>query len=243
MRLKDKVAVITGASRGIGAAVALRFAREGARLALVGGHDETALRAVEQETAALGADTLADLVDVAEHRQVLGFTRTVAERWGRIDVLVNNAGTLRPSRFEEITETQWEETMAVHLKGTFHCSQAVLPYMKRQKAGKIINVAGPAALRPSFGVADYAAAKGGIIALTINLANELRPHDIQVNCISPVADTRMTEAIAAFRQREGIESQGSRGSVQPEAVTPAFVFFACSDSDYITGQVLAFDRK
>ncbi|MDX1402605.1 MAG: SDR family oxidoreductase [Kiloniellales bacterium] len=242
MRLKDKVAIITGASRGIGAAVALGFAREGAALALLGHHDQAALRAVEAHAAALGAATLADLVDVREAREVLRFVKTVEGKWGRIDILVNNAGIIRPSLFEEITETQWDETMAVHLKGTFHCTQAALPFMKRQKAGKIINVAAPSALRPSFGVSDYAAAKGGIIALTLNLSNELKPYNIQINCVSPVADTRMTEAIGDFRRRQGIENQGPSRPVRPEAVTPAFVFFACSDSDYITGQILAISR-
>ena len=146
------------------------------------------------------------------------------------------------ARFEDITEEQWDETMRVHLKGTFNGTQAVLPIMKRQRSGKIINLIGPAALRPSNGVSDYASAKGGIITLTSNVANEMKPHNIQINCISPVADTRMTDAIAEFREREGIP--GARPSpVPPEAVAPAFVFFASSDSDYITGEVLGFNRR
>ena len=116
--------------------------------------------------------------------------------------------------------------------------------MKAQGRGKIINVAAPAALRGSFGVADYAAAKGGIIAFTRNAASELKAYNIQVNCISPVAETRMTEALVAFRRQHLSEPAATFAQTkraQPEAVAPAFVFFACADSDYITGQVLAVD--
>jgi NAD(P)-dependent dehydrogenase (short-subunit alcohol dehydrogenase family) len=109
--------------------------------------------------------------------------------------LVNNAGIIHPTRLEEIGETQWQETLAVHLTGTFHGIQSVVPVMRAQGGGKIINVAAPSALRGSFGVADYAAAKGGIIALTRNAASELKPYNIQVNCISPVAETRMTDVL------------------------------------------------
>jgi len=116
--------------------------------------------------------------------------------------------------------------------------------MKTQGGGKIINVAAPSALRGSFGVADYAAAKGGIIALTRNAASELKAYNIQVNCISPVAETRMTEALFAFRRQhlnEPVATFGNAKFVEPEAVAPAFVFFACADADYISGQVLAVD--
>jgi 3-oxoacyl-[acyl-carrier protein] reductase len=168
----------------------------------------------------------------------------VLERWGRIDVLVNNAGIIHPTRLEEIGETQWQETLAVHLTGTFHGIQSVVPVMRAQGGGKIINVAAPSALRGSFGVADYAAAKGGIIALTRNAASELKPYNIQVNCISPVAETRMTDVLFAFRRQhlgEPAATFGNAKLVTPEAVAPAFVFFACADADYISGQILAVD--
>ncbi len=241
-RLEGRVAIITGASRGIGRAVALAFAREGAILAVAGVRDQAALDSVQDELSALGAESIARLVDVGRRTEVDTLVREVEERWGRIDILVNNAGVLTLKRFEDITEEQWDETMRVHLKGTFNGMQAVLPVMKRQRSGKIINLTGPAALRPSNGVSDYAAAKGGIITLTFNVANEMKPHNIQVNCISPIADTRMTDAIAEFRGIEGIPDV--RPNPAPaETVAPAFVFFASSDSDYITGEVLGFHRK
>ncbi|MEW6298480.1 MAG: SDR family NAD(P)-dependent oxidoreductase [Thermodesulfobacteriota bacterium] len=244
MRLPEKVALITGGSRGIGRAVALAFAREGARVALVGVSDEQALAHVAREVTASGGEALALRADVRQRTEVDTVVRRVLNHWGRIDVLVNNAGILHPSRLEEMSEAQWHDTLAVHLTGTFHCTQAVVPGMKAQGSGKIINVAAPSALRGSFGVAGYAAAKGGIIAFTRNAASELKPYNIQVNCISPVAETRMTEALFAFRRQhlsEPLATFGHARRAEPDAVAPAFVFFACADSDYITGQVLAVD--
>lgn len=240
-RLQGKIALVTGASRGIGRAVAIAYAREGATLALVGIRDERALHSVRDEILALGADAWATLCDVGDRQQTERLAHEVEERWGRIDVLVNNAGVLKLARLEDMEEEQWDETIRVHLKGTFNGCKSVLPVMQRQNSGKIINLTGPSALRPSIGVSDYAAAKGGIIAFTNNIANELKPFNIQVNCISPIADTRMTEAIAAFRKEHG--NYQPQVVMPSEVVAPAFVFFACSDSDFITGQVLAFNRK
>ena len=244
MRLLEKVAIVTGGSRGIGRAVALAFAREGARVAIVGVSDQEALAQVAQEITVLGREAFALNADVANRAEVDRSVQQVLDRWGRIDILVNNAGIIHPTRIEEISEAQWQATLAVHLSGSFHCTQAVVRAMKAQGGGKIINVAAPAALRGSFGVADYAAAKGGIIAFTRNAASELKAYNIQVNCISPVAETRMTEALFAFRRQHLSEPAATFAQTkraQPEAVAPAFVFFACVDSDYITGQVLAVD--
>ena len=244
MRLRDKVALITGGSRGIGRAVALAFTREGAKVAVVGVSDHHALTQVADEIAALGEAPLALRADVSQKAEVDRLVQQVVARWARVDILVNNAGILHPHKLAEIGEAQWSATLAVHLTGTFLCTQAVLPVMKAHGGGKIINVAAPSALRGSFGVADYAAAKGGIIAFTRNAASELKGENIQVNCISPVAETRMTEALFAFRRQhlsEPVATFGQAKRAEPEAVTPAFVFFACADSDYITGQVLAVD--
>ena len=237
--------MITGASRGIGRAVALAFAAEGADMAIVGMTDEAALAGVEHEIAALGRRVVATLADVSQRVEIDRFVNHIAEQWGRLDILVNNAGILRLTPLEDISEEQWDRTIAVHLKGTFNCTQAVLPVMKNQGGGKIINVAAPSAMRGSSGVADYAAAKGGIISFTRNAANELAPHNIQVNCISPVAQTRMTDALIAYRQQQSSQPAGTLtrgGFVDPEATTPAFVFLASKESDLITGQILRLHR-
>jgi 3-oxoacyl-[acyl-carrier protein] reductase len=237
-KLNGQVAIVTGGSRGIGRAVALAFAREGAVVAVLAAHDPAALDAAERDLATLGAQTLVSLGDVSRRADVDLFVRAVVAKWNRIDILVNNAGVLKPAPLESLSEEQWDETLSVHLKGTFNCTQAVIPHMQQRGQGKIINIAAPSALRGSYGVSDYAAAKGGIIAFTRNAANELKPYNIQVNCISPVADTRMTETLTRFRRDHLGQTERLRKFVPPEAIAPAFVFFASSDSDYVTGQLL-----
>jgi NAD(P)-dependent dehydrogenase (short-subunit alcohol dehydrogenase family) len=241
-RLDGQVAIVTGGSRGIGRAVALAFARDGARVAITAVQDRDALETTEREITALGGGCVAMMADVARRGDIDKLVQTIVARWGRIDVLVNNAGILRLAPLENITEEHWDKTLGVHLKGTFNCTQAVIPIMKQQKRGKIINIAAPSALRGSYGVADYAAAKGGIVALTKNAANELKAHNIQVNCISPVADTRMTEELTKFRREQLGIAQRDREVVAPEAIAPAFLFFATSDSDYVSGQLLEVGR-
>lgn len=241
-RLQDQVAIITGGSRGIGRAVARAFAREGARVAITAVKDRTELEAARGELANLGGDVIAMLADVARRGDVDRFVQTVVAKWGRIDILVNNAGVLRLAPLENISEERWDETLAVHLKGTFNCTQAVLPLMKQQRKGKIINIAAPSALRGSYGVADYAAAKGGIVAFTRNAANELKSYNIQVNCISPTADTRMTDALTEFRREQLGVARRERAFVSPDAIAPAFIFFASSESDSVSGQLLEVGR-
>jgi NAD(P)-dependent dehydrogenase (short-subunit alcohol dehydrogenase family) len=241
-RLDGQVAIVTGASRGIGRAVALVFAREGARVAIAAVKDREALEKTEREIAEVGSECIALLADVARRGEIDRLVQAVLAKWGRIDVLVNNAGILRLAPLENISEERWDDTLAVHLKGTFNCTQAVIPIMKQQKKGKIINIAAPSALRGSFGVADYAAAKGGIIALTKNAASELKAHNIQVNCISPVADTRLTEELTKFRREQLGIARRDREFVPPEAIAPAFLFFATADSDYVSGQLIEVGR-
>ena len=241
-RLDGQVTIVTGGSRGIGRAVALAFAHEGARVAVAAAQDRDALRKIEEEIAAIGGDSIAMLADVCRRGDVEGVVQAALSKWGRIDVLVNNAGILRLGPLESISEERWDETLAVHLKGTFHCTQAVIPIMKQQGKGKIINIAAPSALRGSFGVADYAAAKGGIIAFTKNAASELGAYNIQVNCISPVADTRMTEELTRFRREHLGIARRDREFVPPEAIAPAFLFFATADSDLVSGQMIEVGR-
>ncbi|MDH3443158.1 MAG: SDR family oxidoreductase [Deltaproteobacteria bacterium] len=237
-RLNGQVAIITGGSRGIGCAVALAFAREGARVAITAVHDPLALEETKKQIESLGYEVMAVIADVSRRADIDGLVQAIVRRWSRIDILVNNAGVLNPVPLEKLGEKQWDETLSVHLKGTFNCTQAVIPIMKRNGRGKIINIAAPSALRGSFGVSDYAAAKGGIIAFSRNAANELKAYNIQVNCISPVADTRMTESLTKFRHDQLGQTQPHREFIAPETIAPAFIFFASSDSDSVSGQLL-----
>ncbi|MBW6504726.1 SDR family oxidoreductase [bacterium] len=163
---------------------------------------------------------------------------------GTLDILVNNAGTIRPTPFWEISPEQFEQTIRTHLFGTFyHMQEALKRFMMPRKFGKIINLAAPAALRGSFGVADYASAKGGIIALTRNAAKELVSFNIQVNAVVPVAETRMTVALSGYYAKQFGMEEGRRleGLPGTDRLVGTFVYFAGADSDYVTGQVLAAD--
>lgn len=244
MDLEDRVAIVTGAARGIGRAVALRFTEEGARVVVVAVRDRAAASAVREAIEARGRRGLGCMADVSRRQEVEQIVRATVESFGRIDILVNNAGIIHPVPFLELPDEQWDRVLGVHLKGTFNCTQLVAPIMRGKEYGRIINVTAPSALRGSEGVADYAAAKGGIIALTKATAKELAPYGITVNCILPVAETRMTEALRAFRgsPRRGQDPRFPLGRYPTmEEVAVAFVFFASADSGAITGQVLAVD--
>ena len=244
-RLQDKVAIITGASRGIGRAVALEFAREGAHVVVVGTSDPAAAQEVADEVKALGREALAVMTDVSQRSEVDALVQATLDKFGKIDILVNNAGIIHPVPLLEMPEEQWDRTIAVHLKGTFNGTQVVARHMKEQGGGKIINVSAPAAIRASSsGVTDYASAKGGIVAFTKNAARELAPYQINVNCISPAVYTRMTESLMGV-DNSTLDQRHARVPLgrfaQPEECAASFVFFACKDADYITGQILAVD--
>ena len=244
-RLEDKVAIVTGASRGIGKAVALEFVRQGTHLVVVAVTDVAAAQEVTVAIKALGGEAISVMAGVSQRAEVDALVQAALDRFGKVDILVNNAGILSPTPLLQMTESQWDRTMEVHLKGTFNCTQAVAQHMKDRGGGKIINVAAPLVVRAStLGVADYAAAKGGIVAFTKTAAMELASSRITVNCIIPAVYTRMTDRLMEVDQST-LEQRATRVPLgwfgQPEDAAPAFVFFACKDADYITGQVLAVD--
>lgn len=244
MKLKGKVALITGASRGIGRSVAHAFAREGAKLFLVGHRDEAAIRQAISDAVELGVEAEGGLFDVGNYQEVRRLADATESRFGRLDILVNNAGIIRPTPLLEITPEQWEGTIRTHLHGTFYCTvEMVNRFMKEKRSGKIINVAAAAAFRGYYGVADYAAAKGGIISFTRNAAKELVSLNIQVNAVVPVARSRMIDSLGEYYDGFFGKKAGDkiRQVAPPEALVPSFVFFAGSDSDYVTGQVLTAD--
>ena len=239
MRLKSKVALVTGASKGIGKAVSVGFAREGADLYLVGHEDREGLNGVIETCKSLGAKVDGGLFDVGNYEEVRTIVRNVEDTFGNVDVLVNNAGIIKPTPFLEISPHQWDRVIKTHLYGTFYCTiEIVKRFMKDQKYGKIINVCAPAALRGSLGVTDYASAKGGIYSFTKNAARELLIHNIQVNAILPIAKTRMTDALADFYGKEG---ERLLNLPDPKELVSSFIFFASNDSDYVTGQILTAD--
>lgn len=243
-KLEGKTALITGAGRGIGRSIAQAFAREGARLFLISHVDQHALDDTSSLTRASGVDVQDGLFDVGNYDDVCRMADRIAAQFGTLDVVVNNAGTIKPMPLLEITPEQWERTLRTHLSGAFYCTTVMATrFLAPKRSGKIINVTAPSAIRGSSGVADYASAKGGIIAFTKNAAKELTPLNIQVNAVLPVASSRMTEALAEYQSRLFGEQAAARlrSHPSPDVLAATFLFFASADSDYVTGQVLAAD--
>ncbi len=224
MKLKDKVALITGGGRGIGKAVALAYAREGARLAICA-RTAPEIEETAKEIKALGTECLAVECDVSLEEPVKKLVEKVQERFGRIDVLINNAGVMiRPAPIAETEVKKWDYTMAVNLRGPFLVTKAVLPLMMRRKSGAIINVSSSIGRGAYANFAAYATSKWGIEGFTQTLAAEVGSYNIRVNSVEPgYVATKLT---------------GYRGST-PESVTEVFVFLATDESGGITGKMLS----
>ena len=243
-RLEGKIAIVTGGTRGVGKAVALAFAGEGADVAINYTRSEDAALGIVDEIAKMGRKGLSFKVDVADNGQVKEMVDKVAEELGRVDILVNNAGISRPAMLYKMSEEKWDRVIDVHLKGSFNAIQAVSKYMMEQKSGKIINVTSTAGLVGTIGQINYSAAKGGVVVMTKSAARELARKKINVNCISlGVVETDMTKTLQEDPKLRAIyEGRILLGRfAKTEDVTPVFVFLASKDSDYMTGQVLSVD--
>jgi 3-oxoacyl-[acyl-carrier protein] reductase len=227
--------IVTGAARGVGLAIATRFAEAGAGVYLVD-TDEQELNAAASQ---IGATPLP--ANVADTEQVERAVATVVAREGRLDVVVNNAGILRDQLVWKLTDDDWQAVIDVHLGGTFRFTRAAVPHLRHAGTGRIINVTSYTGLHGNPGQANYAAAKGGIVAFTKTTAKELARFGITVNAISPNADTRMIESIPAD-VRERIEATIPMGRfAAPDEMPDAVMFLASREAGYITGVVLPVD--
>ncbi|HQT64002.1 MAG: dehydrogenase [Acidocella sp. 20-57-95] len=248
-RLVGRVAIVTGGAHGIGKAYARRLADEGAHVVIAdidGAAAETTAAAL---TALAGAPKALGLrVDVSSEESLADMVAKTMEAFGRIDILINNAAifaTIPMSRlpFDEIRVDEWDRMMNVNLKGSWLAVRAVAPVMKQQKSGKIINIASGTAFKGTGGRIHYVTSKAGMIGLTKSLANDLGPHNVNVNCLAPgstLSEENATDEILQMRQKKGSTRPLSRTQL-PEDLVGAMAFFCSSDSDFITGQTLVVD--
>jgi len=240
MKLKDRVAIVTGGARGIGKAIVQTFVREGAKVALVDIEEIKKLEALKRETEKMGGEVITISCDITKSSDVNEMVGKVQKAFGRVDILVNNAGIIRRGTIETVTEEDWDRVIEVNLKGTFNCSKAVVEIMKQQRYGKIVNVSSIAGKMGDITSAPgYGSSKAGMDALAKTLARQLAPHGINVNGVSPHAiETEMSAEWSAER-RKGIIASIPLGRLgKPEDVAEAVLFLASDEASFITGEIL-----
>ncbi|RKD24168.1 3-oxoacyl-[acyl-carrier-protein] reductase [Ammoniphilus oxalaticus] len=240
--LKDKVAVVTGASRGIGRAIALSLAKAGADIVVNYAGSEQAAREVAAEVEKLGRRALVIQADVADAQQVDQMVQQTLDAFEKIDILVNNAGVTRDNLLMRMKDEEWDEVISTNLKGVYHCTKAVTRPMMRKRAGRIINIASVVASLGNAGQANYVAAKAGVIGLTKAVAREVATRGITVNAVAPgFIETDMTAQLSEEIQT-GLKTQIPLQRLgKPEDIAAMVCFLATDQASYITGQTIHVD--
>lgn len=244
MRLKDKVALVTGSSRGVGRAIALAYAREGARVVVNYSSNKEAGEEVVKEIKDGGGEAILVKADVANTEEAEALVAKGIEAFGDLDILVNNAGISRPAMLLKMKEEQWDQVLDLHLKGAFLCTQFAARHMTQQNKGKIINVTSVAGIVGTVGQINYASAKGGLLSFTKSAARELARNNICVNVIClGIVSTDMTEKIRKDEKLKEIYMNRIllKRFAEPDDISPAFVFLGSDEAGYITGQLLCVD--
>ena len=242
MKLKDKVALVTGASRGLGKTIALQLAADGAQVivnyAASADKAEEVVAAIQSE----GGKALAMKADVSNLEEVEKMVDTIYEQFGRIDILVNNAGVTRDELLISMEREDWDKVIATNLGGLFNCTKAVAKYMMMQKSGRIINMSSVAGERGGRGQSNYAASKGAVNAFTRSVAMELARKKVTVNAVAPgVVETEMSSEVIRRAQDIILNSVALKRLGQPEEIAKVVAFLASDDSSYITGEVIRVD--
>jgi 3-oxoacyl-[acyl-carrier protein] reductase len=242
MRFGNQVAIVTGAGRGIGHAIAMRLASEGARVAVVSRTELNATRTAEEINAAYAGLAKAYAVDVADHAAVKKLADQVLTDFSRVDILVNNAGLTRDGLSMRMSENDWDVVVDTNLKGAFNFIQAVERPMIKQRSGRIINIASVAGIMGNAGQANYAASKAGLIGLTKVIARELASRGVTSNAVAPgFITTDMTDVLPE-NLKTGVIGQIPLGRFgEPNDIASAVAFLASAEAKYITGQVLTVD--
>ena len=235
-RVEGRTALVTGASRGIGRAIAIELAREGAKVAINYSHSDSKAKEVAEEIHELGGVAIIYKADISNSKEVRAMVESVAKEFTHLDILVNNAGITRDSLLPRMTDEQWVEVVQTNLNGYFYCTSAVIPVMTRQSYGRIVNVSSMNGQIPALGQANYSASKGGINAFTRTAAAELVNSGITVNAVCPgYTETDMFDAVSPQLQTI-IKGRIPMGRfAHPEEIAKA-VLFLVADGDYVTGQ-------
>lgn len=241
MRLKDKVALITGGARGIGQAIAMVFAKEGADIVVADVNLELAGKTAAA-IQALGRKALALEMDVTDYAKVEEGVNKILDKFGKVDILVNNAGITKDNLLLRMSQAEWDAVINVNLKGTFNCIKAVSRPMVKQRSGRIISIASIIGLMGNWGQANYAASKAGIIALTKTVAKELASRNINANAVAPgFIQTDMTAKLPEDVKAKMMEAIPMAKLGTPQDVANVCLFLASEESSYITGQTIIVD--
>lgn len=242
MGLEQKCAVVTGASRGIGRAIALELASQGAKVVVnYSGSEQKALDVVA-EIVENGGEAIAVQANISDNDSVQALMKKAVDTYGSLDILVNNAGITRDNLLMRMKEDEWDDVINTNLKGVFLCTKAVTRQMMKQRAGRIINISSIVGVAGNPGQANYVAAKAGVIGLTKTTAQELASRNILVNAIAPgFITTEMTDGLPEELKEAMLKQIPLAKLGQPEDVAKAVAFFASSNANYITGQTLHID--
>lgn len=242
MKLDGKTALVTGGSRGIGRAIALKLAKEGANVAVNYAGSAALANEVVEEIKQLGKDAIAIQCDVSNGESVANMIKETIDYFGSLDILVNNAGITRDNLLMRMKEAEWDDVINTNLKGVFHCTKAVTRQMMKQRKGRIINITSIVGVTGNPGQANYVAAKAGVIGLTKTTAKELAARNITVNAVAPgFITTDMTDKLPEDVKNAMLSQIPLAKFGEPDDIANAVVFLASDESNYITGQTIHID--